>query len=311
MTKNRLVIYSAALLIIVLSLVRFGCKRSEQHNVGFVVTTLSNPYFVSMSDSAKAEAQKLPAMRLIVQAPEQAVDVSKQIEIIDNLISQKPAAICLVPADSKAVIPAILRANKAGVPVLILDADIDEPLAQAKGAHIATFIGSDNVAGGRLAGDFVKQHLPSGGEVAILEGVSGVDAAEQRKAGFLESIRQQPSLKVVASQPADWDREKALNLFQNILQGHPHIAAVFAANDEMALGAVKAIQAAGKSQQILVVGFDATKDGVTAVNNGDMSATVAQMPDEVGRLGVEMAYKIINNESIPPVIRIPVRLITK
>jgi ribose transport system substrate-binding protein len=311
MTHNRVkqvTHWSHGLLLVAVTLLQTGCKHTQQATVGLVVTTLSNPYFVTMANAAKAEDEKSPALRLVVQAPDQAVDVSKQIGMIDDLIAQKPAAICLVPADSKAVIPSILRANEANIPVLILDADIDEGLAKAKGAHIASFIGSDNVAGGGLAGDYIKQHLPAGGEVAVLEGVSGVDAAEQRRAGFLKSIQQQPSIRIVASQPADWDREKALNIFQSILQGHPNIAAVFAANDEMALGAIKAIQAAGKTGKIIVVGFDATKDGLAAVKDGQMSATVAQQPDEEGKMCVDMAEDLINHKTIAINTRIPVKL---
>lgn len=310
MTKHES-FWSSSILLVVLLALMSGCRRSGQQSVGVVLTTLSNPYFVSMGNAAKAEAAQFPTMRLSVQAPEQAVDVSKQIEIVDNLVSQKVGAICLVPADSTAVIPVIKRANQAGVPIIILDADINEKVATQDGAHVAAFIGSDNVAGGRLAGDFIKQHLPGGGEVAILEGVSGVDAAEQRKAGFLDSIRQQPSITVVASQPADWDRERALNLTQNLLQAHPHLSAIFGANDEMALGAVKALQDAGRTGKVLIVGFDATKDGVAAIKRGEMSASVAQMPEEVGKLCGSMANDLINHGSIPPITRIPVKLVTK
>ena len=215
------------------------------------------------------------------------VDALRQLDLVDNMIAQRVNVLCIVPADSKGILPAITKANQANIPVLILDNKIDKETAERQGVRTLTFVGSDNFAGGRLAGEFMIKKLPTGGEVAVLEGVSGVDAAIQRKAGFMATIEKAPQIRVVASQPADWDREKGLNIFQNMLQAHPNIKGVFACNDEMALGALQAIHAARKDHQVVVVGFDAIKDSLDAIRGQTMDATVAQLPAEVGRLGVK------------------------
>jgi ribose transport system substrate-binding protein len=289
---------------------QLSCRRQQGIRIGFVVTTLSNPYFVTMVNAAKAEVAKTPGAQLIVQAPDQAVQVSQQIDDVDNLIAQHVNALCIVPADSKGILPAITKANQAGIPVLILDNKIDADLAAKEGVHTVTYIGSDNFVGGKMAGEYMISKLPKGGDVAILEGVSGVDAAIQRKAGFLAALASAPKLHVVASQPADWDREKALNIFQNMLQAHPNIKGVFGSNDEMALGALQAIHTAGRDHKIVIVGYDAIQDSLNAIRKGDMDATIAQLPAEVGELGVKNAIQVVNHQAVPPVIPTEVKLVT-
>jgi ribose transport system substrate-binding protein len=303
-------VITSVLLALALATLLNYCSRDRNRKIGFVVTTLSNPYFVTMTEAAKGEIKGDSGFELVIQAPEQAVNVARQVDIVENLISQRVNALAIVPADSKGIIPAIAKANAANIPVLILDNKIDKAAAAQAGVHTVTFIGSDNVAGGRLAGEYMIKKLPQGGDVAILEGVSGVDAAIDRKAGFLAALSSDPRLKVVASQPADWDREKGLNIFQNILQAHPNIKGVFACNDEMALGAIQAIRAAGKEGQIVVIGFDAIKDALDAIRKGEMDATVQQLPGEVGRLGVKYAVEVVNHQAVPPVIPTEVKLIT-
>jgi ribose transport system substrate-binding protein len=263
-----------------------------------------------MTDGARTEIKNYPGFELIVQAPDNAVDVARQVDLVENLIAQRVDALAIVPADSKGIIPAIVKANAANIPVLILDNKIDKTLAGKAGVHTVTFIGSDNVAGGRLAGEYMIKSLPKGGEVAILEGVSGVDAAIDRKAGFMAALSSASQLRVVASQPADWDREKGLNIFQNILQAHTKVKAVFACNDEMALGALQAIHGAGKDRKIVVVGFDAIKDALDAIRRGDMNATVEQLPAEVGRLGVKSSIDVIEGKAVPSAVPTEVKLIT-
>jgi ribose transport system substrate-binding protein len=305
---RRLILWLA---VATVSVTLLSCSSTAPtKRIGFVVTTLSNPYFVTMTDAAKSEMKNHSGFELTVQAPESAVDVSRQVDLAENMIAQKVNVLAIVPADSKGIIPAIGMANKAGIPVLILDNKIDKSLAEKSGVQTVTFIGSDNVAGGRLAGEFMIKSLAKGGEVAILEGVSGVDAAIDRKTGFVSALSAAPQLKIVASQPADWDREKGLNVLQNVLQAHPNLKGVFACNDEMALGAIQAIHAAGKDHKVIVVGFDAIKDALEAIRRGDMNATVEQLPAEVGRLGVKYAVDIVNHQAVPSLIPTDVKLIT-
>lgn len=290
-----------------------GCgKKKDVKTIGFVVTTLSNPFFIDMTEAAKEEIKNHPGFEIIIQAPEKgATDVERQIQIVENLITQKVDALCVVPADSRSIIESVIKANKAGILFLNIDNKIDFTLAKQRNAEVATFIGSDNYLGGKLAGEYIVKKLNGKGKVAILEGVSGVEAAINRKSGFLDYAKDHPGIDVVASQPADWDREKGLNVFQNILRANPDVTALFACNDEMALGAIQAIKTAGKEGQIIVVGFDATKDGLAAVENGSMAATVAQLPAKMGRIGILMAVDLINGKSIKKQIPTEVKLITK
>ena len=194
-----------------LLLFQSSCHRQSGIRIGFVVTTLSNPYFVTMVNAAKAEAAATPGVQLLVQAPDQAVQVGQQIDDIDNLIAQHVNAICIVPADSKGVLPAIAKANQAGIPVLILDNKIDKAQAASQGVQTVTYIGSDNFIGGKMAGEYMIKKLPSGGDVAILEGVSGVDAANQRKAGFLAALTSAPArIKRSAISRSSWRTAHAI-----------------------------------------------------------------------------------------------------
>jgi ribose transport system substrate-binding protein len=248
-------------------------------------------------------------LNLTVQAPERgAVDPERQQQLIEALIARRSGVLLVVPADSKQIIGSIQSANRANIPFIVLDNDVDQELARKRGVRIAAFIGSDNIAGGRLAGDFVKKRLPDGGEVAILEGVAGVQAAIDRKSGFTQSVGQQPSLKIVASQVADWDREKAYNATRALLVAHPKLKAIFAANDEMGLGAAKAL-AEARRRDIVLVGYDATPDGRAAVTSGRMAATIAQQPGEVGRLGVDFARRILAGEKVPPRTSVPLQVV--
>ncbi len=280
--------------------------------IGLVVPTLDNPYFVDLTEAAREEASKNKNIRLIVQAAERgATDVERQIEIVENLISQNVDALVLVPTDSLAIIPVILDANNSRIPVVIVDNNLDKEASVKAGVDIVSFIGSDNFIGGQIAGKFLGEYLGGTGEVAILEGISGTEAAIDRKEGFQDSISKFNNIKVVASQTANWDRVEGLNVFGSILQANPGIDGVFASNDEMALGAVRAIEERGMSGEVVVVGFDAIDDAIEAVNQGRMIATVAQQPKEMGRLGVLVAMKAITGEKSDEYVPVPLKLITK
>lgn len=300
-------------LIVFLLICTFGCKQEEAtKRIGFVVTTLGNPFFVDMTEAAKEEVAKHENIELLIHAPERETggDIERQIQIIENLITQKVNIICVVPADSKGIITAIGKANDAEIPVLNIDNKIDRDLASERGVYVAGFIGSDNYSGGKIAGEYVVKRLNEKGEVAILEGVSGTDAARDRKAGFMDYVKDYQEIKIVASQPADWSREKGLNVFQNILQANPGVKALFACNDEMALGAIQAIKLEKKEEGIVVVGFDAIDDALEAIEAGIMDATVAQQPKEMGRLAILRALDILNKEEIAPIYLTDLKLVT-
>ncbi len=292
-----------------------GCQRgdnasSNKQTVALVLKTLNNPFFIDMQKGAEDAAQSL-GVNLIVQAAEREVDVEKQMQIIENLIQSKVAALCVTPSGSKEIVPAIVKANKSNIPVLIVDTRVNQDALRSAGGKIAGFIGSDNLEGGRLAGEFAAKKLGGKGKVAILEGIPGHETGDSRLKGFREVTARYPGIEIVSSQTANWERDQGYNVFQNMLQAHPEIQALFACSDLMALGAVEAIAAAGKTGKITVVGFDAFSEAREAVNKGTMDATIAQSPYGMGKTAVENAWKVLKGEKIQDDISLKVELITK
>lgn len=298
-----------------------GCNRGEKSaatpgassaagkpTIAFVMKTLNNPFFIDMQKGAEEAAAKL-GVTLIVQAADREIDVERQMQIIENLIERKVSALCITPSGSREIVPVIVKANKAGIPVLIADTRADEKALAAAGGKIATFIGSDNYDGGRLAGEFIGAKLGGKGAIAVLEGIPGHETGDSRLRGFREAVAKFPGLKIVASQPANWERDQGFNVFQNILQAHPQVNGLFACSDLMALGAVEAIAAAGKTGKIVVVGFDAQPEARAAIAKGTMGATVAQFSSRMGATAVEYAVKHLRGEKIPEFTPVPIELI--
>ncbi len=310
MRKNLILILLAILSITFLSCQRGNDQAGGAPKIAFVMKTANNPFFIEMQKGAEDAAKKL-GVSLIVQAADREVDVEKQMQIVENLIQTKVAALCVTPSGSREIVPAIDKANRAGIPVLIIDTRVDaKALAESKG-KVAAFIGSDNYEGGKLAGEFIAKRLGGKGKVAVLEGIPGHETGDSRLRGFRDAIKSAPGIEVVASQTANWERDQGFNVFQNILQSHPDVQAVFACSDLMALGAVEAIAAAKKTGQIVVVGFDASAEARDAIGRGAMDATVAQSPAMMGALAVENAYHLIKGEGIKEEIVVPIKLITK
>jgi ribose transport system substrate-binding protein len=250
-------------------------------------------------------------VNLLVQAAEREVDVEKQMQIIENLIQSRVSALCVTPSGSKEIVPAIVKANQANIPVVILDTRVNPEALQAAGGKIATFIGSDNLEGGKLAGEFMVKALSGKGKVAILEGIPGHETGDSRLKGFRQAVASSPGIQIVSSQTANWERDQGYNVFQNMLQAQPEIQGLFACSDLMALGAVEAIGAAGKTGKITVIGFDAFSEAREAVLKGVMAATVAQFPADMGRQGIESAVRVLKGESVPAESTVKIQLVTK
>jgi ribose transport system substrate-binding protein len=192
-----------------------------------------------------------------------------------------------------------------------VDTRADAEALAAAGATVATFIGSDNVEGGRIAGRFVAEALGGEGNVAVIEGIPGHETGDSRLRGFREAISEYPGISIVASQTANWERDQAFNVTQNMLQSHSDLRAIFAANDVMALGAVEAVASAGRTGDLVVVGFDAQDEAVAAIREGAMSASIAQHPREMGRIAVESAWKILQGDSVPAEQPVSIELVTE
>ncbi|MFB7712105.1 substrate-binding domain-containing protein [Streptomyces sp. NPDC056105] len=267
--------------------------------LGLSVSTLNNPFFVQMKAGAQAEAKKEGVKLTVTDAQN---DASQQANQLQNFTSEGMSSVIVNPVDSDAVGPAVRGANKADIPVVAADRGVNK-------AKTATLVASDNVAGGRQAAKTLADKLGGSGKIVILQGTAGTSASRERGQGFAEGIKAYPGIKVVAKQPADFDRTKGLDVMTNMLQANAGVDGVFAENDEMALGAIKALGSkAGKS--VAVVGFDGTPDGLKAVEAGTLYASVAQQPKELGRIAVQNAVRAAKDKKVAEMVKVPVKVVT-
>ncbi|CAH8190864.1 MULTISPECIES: ribose ABC transporter substrate-binding protein RbsB [Vibrio] len=291
--KKLATLISAALLSTTVSV-----SAQAQDTMAIVLSTLNNPFFVTMKDGAEAKAKELGYELIVLDSQN---DPSKELSNVEDLTVRGVKAILINPTDSDAVSNAIRMANRAKVPVLTLDRG-------ASRGDVVSHIASDNVVGGEMAGHFIMEKVGEKAKVIQLEGIAGTSAARERGEGFMNAVNGS-EMQLLASQPADFDRTKGLNVMENLLAANPDVQAVFAQNDEMALGALRAVQASGKD--VMIVGFDGTDDGIAAVERGQLAATVAQQPDMIGALGIETAAKVLKGESVDEYIPVPLKIISK
>ena len=254
--------------------------------LGLSVSTLNNPFFVTLRDGAQVAAEEAGLELIVVDAQD---SVSKQISDIEDLVQRGVDVLIINATDSDAVVPAVLAANAAGIPVVAVD-------RAASGGEVAYFVASDNIAGGALAAEFMCEALEATGLVVELEGIPGVSATRERGQGFNDYLAENcQGLEIIARQTANFNRAEGLSVMENILVAQPEIDAVFAHNDEMALGALQAIEALGVD--ILVVGFDATDDAVEAVAACRLAASVAQLPENLGREAVQASLLALETDA--------------
>ena len=270
-------------------------EGSSGNVIGFSVSTLNNPFFVTLTEGARKAATENNVELVVVDAGD---DAAKQTSDIEDLVSRNVGVQIVNPVDSDAVAPAVKSAMSQGIKVIAVDRGVN-------GVDVDCQIASDNVAGARMATEYLMELVGEGAKVAELQGVPGASATIDRGAGFHQVADQ--SLQVAASQTANFNRAEGMTVMENILQSDGTIKGVFAHNDEMALGAVEAVAASGKD--IKIVGFDATDDAQKAVKDGKMAATVAQKPDKMGETAIETAVKIMAGETADKSIPVEVELI--
>ena len=258
--------------------------------------TLSNPFFKTMEAGASAEAERL-GVELIVQTPPKETDFEKQAQIVENMILMQLDAILIAPAASRELVSVLLKANQAGIPVLNIDNPLDPEAVKERGLKLESYVGADNFDGGKLCGKYLAEALNGKGQVAIIEGIPGTQNAEDRKNGFLDAVKEYPDIEVVASQTAHWVMEEALDVFSAILQANPDITGVFCANDMMALGALKAVEKAGKD--VTIVSYDNLDVVKPLIREGKILGSVEQFPDSMGVYGVRFAMDVINGKAVP------------
>ncbi|MGW9636048.1 ABC transporter permease/substrate-binding protein [Nocardiopsis alba] len=274
-------------------------SSSDGPRVGMSLSTLNNPFFLQMRDGAQEEADEAGVNLIVTDAQD---DASQQADQIQNFISTGVDAMVLNPVDSDASGPPVRGANNADIPVIAADRGVE-------GAEVETLVASDNVEGGREAARVMADALGEEGRIVVLQGTPGTSASRERGSGFAEGIAEFPDIEVVSQQPADFDRSRGLDVMTNMLQSNGDVDGVFAENDEMALGAAAALSSAGK--EAVVIGFDGTPEGVDAVGEGVLYATIAQRPAELGRAAVRNAIAVIEGERIEETVKVPVEVVTE
>lgn len=296
----------AMFMIVAMAMMIVGCGGGDKKEakdgakkitVGFAVSTQNNPFFVDLAKGVQAKAKALGVNVKVVDAQN---DPAKQANDIADLLQSNISVLLVNPVDSAAISTSVKAANKANIPVVCLDRSADA-------GKVVSLVASDNVKGGEMAAEFIVKKLGEKVKVAELEGIPGASATRERGQGFHKLA--DAKLTVVAKQSADFDRSKGLTVAENMLQANPDVKAIFAHNDEMALGAIEAAKSANK--KIFIVGFDGTADGVKAVENGTMSATIAQQPVVMGEQGLEVAVKAAKGEKVDAKVSAPLKLIEK
>jgi len=268
--------------------------------IGFSVSTLANPFFVIMKEAGEAKAAELGAEFIVLDAQD---NMEKQARDIEDLIARNVDVLIINPYDSDAIVPSVLEANRAGIPVIT----VTRP---SNGGVVVQHLDVKNAFGGKLVGVAVASALDGVGNVVVLEGIPGAPSANDRQQGFLDIINLFSDINVLSSTTAHYSREEGATVMEDLLQAHPEIDAVYAHNDEMALGAVRAIEAAGRTG-IEVFGFDATPDALAAIAAGTMVATIKLQPDLQMRMAVQAAWDITQGATdLPSVVYIPMVLIT-
>jgi len=260
-----------------------------------------NPFWALVEKGAREKAKEL-GVDLVVLAPPQESDITSQIAQIEDQMTKGVDGLALAPTDPDALAPIVDEALAEGTKVVFVDTN-----GKNKGV---TFIGTNNEMGAKLAADYICKNVPKGSDVAILQGIIVQSTGRFRADGSHKGLTE-CGLNIVAEQPADWDRAKGQAVMENILVGNPNIKAVFASNDNMALGAAEALKQAGVLDKVLLVGFDANPDAAVSILAGEMSASVAQNPYNMGALSVESLLKLIKGEKLAPVIDTGTVLVTK
>ncbi|MGP4069090.1 D-ribose ABC transporter substrate-binding protein [Halobacillus sp. B29] len=269
--------------------------------IGLSISTLNNPFFVALRDGAEAAAEEAGYE---ITTSDAQNDAATQASDIEDLLQQDIDVLLVNPADSSAIVSSIESANDSGVPVITVDRTAD-------GGEVVTHIASDNVEGGEMAGNFIAEQLNEEGQVVELEGIPGASATRERGEGFHNVVDSMDGIEMVANQSANFDRSEGLTVMENILQSTDSLDAVFAHNDEMALGAVQALESNNMLEDVTVVGFDATDDARAAVSEGRMDATVAQQPELIGQNAIDAAGKVAQDEEVEEFIPVELQLVTE
>ncbi len=294
------------LLLPVLALGMAACKPSSppssadtgKPKVALVMKSLANEFFSNMAEGAKKhQAAHAADYDLLVSGIKNETDLTEQVNLVEQMVAQGAKALVIAPADSKALVPSLKRAQQAGVLVINIDNKLDGEVLKQAGLSVP-FVGPDNREGAQRVGEALAKKLKAGDEVAIIEGVTTAFNGQQRRAGFEDAMKA-AGMNIVEVQSGQWEMEKANTVAAGILSAHPNLKALLCANDNMALGAAAAVQSAGKTGQVLIVGFDNISALQPLLADGRVTATADQHAGELAVFGIEAALKVLKGGAAP------------
>lgn len=290
-----------------------AAPASAQGGFAVLMKTLANPFWGAMAEGVE-DGAKEAGIDYTLQAVESDQAAESQLNVCNTMLERAPTVLITAAINSTNLLPCLSRAQEAGIGVVDLDGNLDPEILEAEGIDIMFSIGSDNVKAGAQGAEFLVDRLgaDASGPVLVIEGLSGNVTGQQRARGFADRLAERaPGLEIVASLPGDWDRGKAANITNDILIRNPNLRAIFAANDGMALGAVESVFAAGKGDQVVVIGVDGNSDAVKSIKQGRLTASVAQLPYLVGKRAVKKAEAALEGEDVSDNIIVPTLVLTK
>ena len=273
-----------------------GCNRPPEKKVIALITkAMDSEFWLVLADGARSAAAEHPDYELVIASPDREINVDQQVSILENQIRRGVKVLLVDPAGTAQVNSTLEQAVSRGIPVILIDTD-------APFAKKSAYIGTDNAKGGSLAAKGMVEAIGTTGEVALISGVPGNESQDARAKGFLDEIAKTPGIKIVAQQPGNSERQLGLTVMENMLTAHPNIKGVFATNDQMALGAMEAVEARKLRGKIALIGFDATREAANAILEGKLTGSVAQSPREMGRQGVLSAIALAEGRTIAKLI---------
>ncbi len=288
--------------------VPIAAPGEAKKSIGLVMKTLTNPFFVEMEKGAR-RAEKELGITLIVKTAAQETSIEQQIQLVEDLVAEKVDAIVIAPGDSQRLVPALKKAADAGIKIVNIDNRLDPEAVKQAGLKPIPFISVDNEAGAYKAGQYLVHDINVPTELAVLEGIRSADNAKQRVQGARRAFLENKQVKVVASETANWKIDEGYSVTKEIFAKHPNVKLMFAANDMMAIGAIKYLQESGKTQ-VRVAGYDALDEALAEIKSGHLLATIDQQASEQGYQGIALANRLAHGSTVPEMTLIDTRLIT-
>ncbi len=294
------------LILLMLLLQLSGCSedKNTDYRITIVPKALDSEFWQKLKQGAEDTAKEFPNAKVSVLAPTREINIDQQVNILEDQILKRVSALVVAPCGVAEIIPALEKAHKRNIPVLTVDTDVDWE-------HRLSYVGTNNRLGGKLAGEYLIKELNGVGKLAVIRGIPGIQTHEDRVGGFLEAVNAAPGIEIAVLQPANSERDLALTVMENILTSHPNLDGVFITSDQMALGALEAVDAHRLSDKLIIVGFDAGEEAIKAVREGRLTAVVAQNPYNMGKQSFLAALKAAKGEPIEPRIDTGTALIDK